>query len=495
MSSMVRRSLKKETSTLGEIVSLYINYEVTCENEAKRRNSGAKTKTFKENHFLLLYVVSSNEDTAHQRHLSTRNASPDTAYPLVGCGVSNLLLRTVWCMTRSSTKELLSPLENPERVLCSRRKLFDNPSLVELNPPEDDQLSKIEEHIEEEVTEIMAETMEQYISKTREDYGSGVTRPTINQETPFELRGKFLKELCDNAFSGSEQEDANEHIEKGAIPSKTAAVKTAIQEWRIPPEWLNGKIFSAASEWFTKECIGTISTWDDLVKIFVLKFHDLCEHEETDEDDDPNVIDNDPEIFKINDDLFKFDSPLCIAFEEFNYLLKIDPDLFTYESQKIKTYDEYEQELNNKTQGLEEPWSKNGVPYQLCDHVNTHDIAPFTRTEDFGQGPYANMKTKWTRDPYLGTNQISSINYGASNVVGTQENQGHKENINNTTPEQSVCEIRRFEMMKYSFTDDEEYITIKESEHLNHSKDSLDAYRELLRLTNKGWVVTTSEDR
>ncbi|GJX12316.1 hypothetical protein Tco_0204074 [Tanacetum coccineum] len=73
-------------------------------------------------------------------------------------------------MTRSSTKELLSPLENPERVLRSRKKLFDNLSLVELNPLEDDQLSEIKEHIEE-VTEIMAETMEQYMSKTREDYG------------------------------------------------------------------------------------------------------------------------------------------------------------------------------------------------------------------------------------------------------------------------------------------------------------------------------------
>ncbi|GJU83437.1 hypothetical protein Tco_1285802, partial [Tanacetum coccineum] len=49
------------------------NYEVTYENEAKRRNSGAKTKTFEENHFLLLYAVSSNEDTAYQRQLSIRN--------------------------------------------------------------------------------------------------------------------------------------------------------------------------------------------------------------------------------------------------------------------------------------------------------------------------------------------------------------------------------------------------------------------------------------
>ncbi|GJS59950.1 retrovirus-related pol polyprotein from transposon TNT 1-94 [Tanacetum coccineum] len=61
-----------------------------------------------------------------------------------------LIVTGLWCMTRSSTKEQLSPLENPERVLRSRRKLFDNPSLVESNPQEDDQLSEIEEHIEEE---------------------------------------------------------------------------------------------------------------------------------------------------------------------------------------------------------------------------------------------------------------------------------------------------------------------------------------------------------
>ncbi|GJS84828.1 retrotransposon protein [Tanacetum coccineum] len=112
----------------------------------------------------------------------------------------------------------------------------------------------------------MMETMEQYMSKTRENYGSGVTRPTINQDHPFELKGKFLKELYDNTFSGSEQEDANEHIEKvleivdlfhipkvtqdqimlrafpDAIPSKTAAdAKVAIQEMaEYSQKWHNG---------------------------------------------------------------------------------------------------------------------------------------------------------------------------------------------------------------------------------------------------------------
>ncbi|GJV96592.1 hypothetical protein Tco_1548169 [Tanacetum coccineum] len=49
-----------------------VNYGVTCEDEAKRRNSGTKTKTFEENCYLLLYAVSSKEDTAYQRQLITR---------------------------------------------------------------------------------------------------------------------------------------------------------------------------------------------------------------------------------------------------------------------------------------------------------------------------------------------------------------------------------------------------------------------------------------
>ncbi|GKA36144.1 putative reverse transcriptase domain-containing protein [Tanacetum coccineum] len=60
----------------------------------------------------------------------------------------------------------------------------------------------------------MAETMEQYMSKTRADYGSGVARPKIEDKDNFELKGQFLKELQTNTFSGSDHEDANEHIEK-----------------------------------------------------------------------------------------------------------------------------------------------------------------------------------------------------------------------------------------------------------------------------------------
>ncbi|GKC23393.1 zf-CCHC domain-containing protein, partial [Tanacetum coccineum] len=147
--------------TAGVVTIVGVNYGVTCEDQARRCNSGTKTKTFEENYYLLLYVVVHDTD------------------------------------------------------------------LAESNSSEYDQIYEINEHIkEEEVIEKMAETMEQYMSKTRENYGSGVARPTINQDTPFELKGQFLKELRDNTFSGLEHEDANEHIEKVAKKPTSGSITT-----------------------------------------------------------------------------------------------------------------------------------------------------------------------------------------------------------------------------------------------------------------------------
>ncbi|GJT33424.1 hypothetical protein Tco_0923843 [Tanacetum coccineum] len=298
------------------------------------------------------------------------------------------------------------------------------------------------------------------------------------------------------------------------------------------------------------------------------------DEEETEEDDNPNKTDNVPKIFKIEGNMFDFETPLCMAFYEFNHLLKIDIDLFAYDVQNLKTYDEYEQELKNVIEkGTKKPWSENRVPYQLCDHicepyrfkngntkwptctadidgfcngrelpemvrigsmtyfqdhmwydelvdgklkeetltlkaktkgswgdatpgwkVNAHEITPFTHMEKLRRGPYANKKTEWVSNPYLDVNRVFGRDYEASNISDTQESQRHEEQNGNPNPKQSNCKIIRFETMKYSFDDDKNYITIKETEYLNHSKDSLDAYQELLRLIDEGWVVTTPDE-
>ncbi|GKB38281.1 putative reverse transcriptase domain-containing protein [Tanacetum coccineum] len=102
-------------------------------------------------------------------------------------------------MTRSSTNILFTPFKEPEREFRSSRKHFKTLSLDELRSPDFNLFSDQEEYSEEEV----AETMEQYMSKTRANYESGVVRPKIEDKDNFELKGQFLKELRSNTFSGS----------------------------------------------------------------------------------------------------------------------------------------------------------------------------------------------------------------------------------------------------------------------------------------------------
>ncbi|GKG33749.1 hypothetical protein Tco_0433908, partial [Tanacetum coccineum] len=114
---------------------------------------------------------------------------------------------------------------------------------------------------------------------------------------------------------------------------------------------------------------------------FVQKFYQLFNDNEemkVKESDDPDDI---TEIFKIESKLLDYETPLCKAFNDLNYLLKIDTDLFTFDIQGIKTNEEYELN-NNMTGDLEEPWSDNDVPYQLCDHI----CEPYH---------FKNGKTKW----------------------------------------------------------------------------------------------------
>ncbi|GJU04564.1 hypothetical protein Tco_1120994 [Tanacetum coccineum] len=142
------------------------------------------------------------------------------------------------CMTRSSTSELFTPYKEHEREFRSSRKHFKTLSLDELRSPDFNLLSG-QEYSEEEVAETMVETIEQYMSKTRADYGSGVVRPKIEEKDNFELKGPFSQRILGltpsaeailfyNRLGISTQQILNS---RGAIPLKTAAdAKVAIQE-------------------------------------------------------------------------------------------------------------------------------------------------------------------------------------------------------------------------------------------------------------------------
>ncbi|GJT84804.1 hypothetical protein Tco_1066521 [Tanacetum coccineum] len=67
--------------------------------------------------------------------------------------------------------------------------------------------------------------------------------------------------------------------------------------------------------------------------------------------------------------------------------------------------------------------------------------------------------------------------------------------MENLAHETSACKIRKFEMMKYTFEVDEEYVAIKEL--INHSETNVDArcaYRELFYKMDDGWLVTRATE-
>ncbi|GKB79641.1 retrovirus-related pol polyprotein from transposon TNT 1-94 [Tanacetum coccineum] len=117
----------------------------------------------------------------------------------------------------------------------------------------------------------MAKTMKEYMCKTRGDYESGVARPKIDDKDNFELKGQFLKELCDNTFSGSDHEDANEHIEKVLEIVDLFHIPNITQDQimlRAFPMSLTG----AASRWLRNKPSGLIKTWEDIKENFLSKY-------------------------------------------------------------------------------------------------------------------------------------------------------------------------------------------------------------------------------
>ncbi|GJW29972.1 mitochondrial proton/calcium exchanger protein-like protein isoform X1 [Tanacetum coccineum] len=204
-------------------------------------------------------------------------------------------------------------------VIVGEPRHFKTLSLDELRSP-DFNLRSDQEYSKEEVAKTMAETMEQYMSKTRADYGSGVARPKIKDKVNFELKGQFLNELHTNTFSGSDHEDANEDIEK---------VLEMVDLFHIPNITIDQvmlRVFPmsltrAASRWLRKKPSGLITTWEDLKTKFLSKY---CPPARTAK-----------KIEEINKFQQEPDENLYQAWEQFKELLMKCPRHYLMEMQEV----------------------------------------------------------------------------------------------------------------------------------------------------------------
>ncbi|GJX35310.1 homeodomain-like protein [Tanacetum coccineum] len=99
------------------------------------------------------------------------------------------------------------------------------------------------------------------MSKTRTDYGSGAVSPKIKDKDNFELKGQFLTELQTNTFSGSDHEDAHQHIEKVLeIVDLFHILNITIDQVMIRAFPMS--LTRATSRWLRNEPTGSITTWE-----------------------------------------------------------------------------------------------------------------------------------------------------------------------------------------------------------------------------------------
>nr|GEU52683.1 hypothetical protein [Tanacetum cinerariifolium] len=220
-------------------------------------------------------------------------------------------------------------------------------------------------------TEAIKEAIvEKYITKTREHYGLGINRPWYNEKARFELKRQFLKDLRDIAFSGTNGEDAVEHIERFLKIVDSLDIPNVTHD-QIRLSIFPNSLIGAANEWLMDETAGLFTTWrrgDD---------EDVIINDELSNPGDENLIKETKiaEIFRIKKDIFQFETPL--------YLMNVEEE--------------------------------------SRDYARTHH-SPSNEWEDFECANHIRADANANYNPYLDISRILNDHAGRNNDYKTQEN-------------------------------------------------------------------------
>ncbi|GKD25134.1 hypothetical protein Tco_1231348 [Tanacetum coccineum] len=113
-------------------------------------------------------------------------------------------------------------------------------------------------------------------------------------------------------------------------------------------------------DWYTKNALWLY--WKRGDDEEVLTYEELYDLEEENLREDIDIA----KIFRIETDIFYFETPLCKEFKNFNHLLQIDVDVLTGDPPRFKTYEDYKNawiyDWNKEVPWVEEkPWLDNGT--------------------------------------------------------------------------------------------------------------------------------------
>ncbi|GJX76098.1 hypothetical protein Tco_0322909 [Tanacetum coccineum] len=200
---------------------------------------------------------------------------------------------------------------------------------------------------------------------------------------------------------------------------------------------------------------------------------------------DEEFFDNEDEIaevFRIDTNIFDYETPICSAFNEFNYLLKVDPDLLTKDIMGFKTYDDYKDdwiyEWNKDVPWVDEkPWTdtRGNFPWKLFyENHSYQDYEWYKALEDSELKDEA-LRNKAIMEGFIKDDDDESMEELCEVFM---------------SPSMHDTMIRGW--IKYSFGQGEEYIAIKEDEYDNLARTSNNACRTLYLKTN--YAVSFKED-
>ncbi|GJS61164.1 hypothetical protein Tco_0655948 [Tanacetum coccineum] len=201
---------------------------------------------------------------------------------------------------------------------------------------------------------------------------------------------------------------------------------------------------------------------------------------------------------------------------------EIDPDVLTNDIVGFKTYDEYKDdwiyEWNKNVPWVhEKPWTNarredgycNGgnlpgayiVGNTLCyQNLEWYDALKDNELKEKALRNKAIMEGLINED--VESNDEGWKSWDDFEITNGDRNEWEYENehedneihelCGNETHELPVCNIRIFEMIKYSFGQDEEYVAVKENEYedlTSTSEDACRAYQEIFRMMDEGWMT------
>ncbi|GKE44547.1 hypothetical protein Tco_1471831 [Tanacetum coccineum] len=142
----------------------------------------------------------------------------------------------------------------------------------------------------------------------------------------------------------------------------------------------------------------------DLSNIYWIRGDDEVELTDEESSDDEDEI---PEVFRIDNNIFDYETPLCSTFNEFTYLLKVDPELLTKDIMGFKTYEDYKDdwiyEWNKDVPWVyDKPWLDNGIWKEPAPVK--HSCKPFNYKTGCSEWP----TYSWMDDVYLSKKMMMS---------------------------------------------------------------------------------------